>query len=96
MIAAAFMTVDAVASHLGCSRWHVDELIHSGALPASDIGTKPKAMAKGKKAKKHRPTWRVAVADLERFLRDRRPVPSPDPVARTQRLPEVVKARKWY
>ncbi len=53
--------------------------IHSGDLPAYDVS----------KQGSKRPTWRIAEADLARFLMTRRSAPAPQPVVKVSKRPAV-------
>lgn len=61
MPTSTMLTVDAVAKRLLVHRNHVVSLIHSGELPASNVG------GQGRNAR-----YRISEADLERWIESRR------------------------
>jgi excisionase family DNA binding protein len=68
-----FLTVQQIAERLGLMKSDVVlAWIKSGELPAHNIGTNPGG----------RPTWRIALVDLDGFLERRRAVPTATAVRR--------------
>jgi excisionase family DNA binding protein len=79
-LGAAFLTPAQVAEALACSKDLVLDIIHRGELPAVMIS---------KSARSRKPLYRVAPADLRRFVEARRVQPAP------KRLPKRPAYTRW-
>jgi hypothetical protein len=77
----AYLSPQTIADRLGLAK--VDRVlswIHSGELVALNVSARP-----------GRPTWRVAAADLDRFLAGRRTRPATPRARRRERYTDVIR-----
>jgi excisionase family DNA binding protein len=78
MVDSRYYSTPQAAETLGVDVEQVLGLIHSGELAAFNVA---KTGAK-------RPTWRIAEADLARFLMTRRSAPAPQPAVKVSKRPQ--------
>ncbi len=72
-----YFTPQQAAEKLGCDVEQVIYWIGSGQLPAANVAKSPNGL---------RPRWRIAEADLGRFLLSRRNAPPAPPVKREKQI----------
>jgi excisionase family DNA binding protein len=84
---AEFLRPSEIAKQLACAVEMIHDAIHSGALPATNIG-------RGKK----RPTWRIRCADYQAWLESRttRPKKQDPPQPRPKRYAAPDHVKKIY